>query len=610
MDADSFQQALDTLAPRGPDDAGIWVSGQISLGHRRLSILDLSPQAHQPMTDSSGRFTIVYNGEVYNFAELRSELVALGHSFRSRSDTEVVLLAYVQWGTDAFRLLNGIFAFAIHDRLEGSLVLVRDRLGVKPLYWHLASDGRLTFGSEIKALLALAHESRLIDPQSLHEFLYFGVAHGHRTMFQGIHRMDPGHWIRWQDGHITSQAYWRIENIPICQDDPVTACGRIVDLLRASVGRQLIADVPVGCFLSGGVDSTAIATFAAEHGAKPDAYTACFDHQLGTNEVALASATATRLGLRHEILTIRGGDIRSLVVGLVAIHDEPFSDAANIPLLLLCRALGGRTKVVLQGDGGDELFAGYRRYSMLARLPAWRRRALLRPLTRVMSSWSPWMARCDRLLAALGTNNAGSMMAQLLTTERLSEPPTRILSAAWRGRLQTTDPFSRYQEMAERFTDADPVQRMLKTDTAIILPDIFFEKVDRATMACGVEARVPFLDNALVEYALSLPSATKMPGGQPKGLLRKALAPHLDPNLLRQPKSGFGVPFSKWLRDGPLSSFAEEAIRDPAMIRRGIFDDASIAATFAAHRSGQRDHGFLLWKAMNFAIWADRYDVN
>lgn len=610
VDEDLFGRALATLAARGPDDAGTWSGGPVILGHRRLSILDLSPQGHQPMTDLGGRFTMVYNGEVYNFPDLRRELISLGNTFRSRSDTEVVLAAFSQWGTDAFRRLNGIFACAIHDNRDDSLILARDRMGVKPLYWHQAPDGRLIFSSEIKAILALLHEPRRVDPQSLHEFLYFGVAHGRRTMYQGIQRLEAGHWMRWQNGNHTDQAFWRIEDVSLCRDDPNAARERIVELLRAAVGRQLIADVPVGCFLSGGVDSTAIATFATEHGARPDAYTASFEHQLGTDEVALARATAKRLGLRHETLPIHSGDLHNLISELVAIHDEPFSDAANIPLLLLCRALGGRTKVILQGDGGDELFAGYRRYNLLSRLPSWKRRAMLRPLTRAVSRCSPWMARCDRLLAALGTDDAGAMMGQLLTVERLADPPTRILSLAWRERVQATDPFERHREMAGRFTDTDPVQRMLKTDVAIILPDIFLEKVDRATMASGVESRVPFLDNALVEYALSLPSVTKMPGGRPKGLLRQALAPYLDPTLLRQPKSGFGVPFSQWLRAGPLSAFAEESIRDPAMIRRGIFDDAFIASAFASHRSGRRDHGFLLWKAMNLAIWFDRYDVN
>ncbi|MCZ8132991.1 MAG: asparagine synthase (glutamine-hydrolyzing) [Steroidobacteraceae bacterium] len=592
-----------TLVHRGPDAGATFVGPGIALGHRRLSILDLSPAGAQPMRLASG-VTIAYNGEVYNFLDLRRELEMAGRVFRGHSDTEVILNAYDEWGLDGLRRLEGIFAFGLWDPRHERLVLMRDRLGVKPLF-HARSTHGLAFGSEIKAVLAAGGVDRAIDRQSFHEYLWFGNAFEDRTMYSAVRAVPPGHWLIAERGAVRVEAWWRIEDwlgppAVATYDEGVHAVRAAVD---AAVTRQLVADVPVGIFLSGGVDSSAIAATAARHAStRLSSYSVGFDFDRGVNELPTARGLAESLGFDHHELHVGGADLPDVIVALVRAHDEPFADAANLPLFLLARGLERAVKVVLQGDGGDEMFAGYRRYAVLRHARAWS--AWPAAATALLRRAGRRGERIARMAAAVGSREAAQRMALLLTVETTWDPPSALLSPEVRAGLEgETDPFLAYRACARRFAAHEPVQQMLLTDIHLQLPSQFLAKVDRATMAQGLEARVPLLDERVAQLAVGLPSAWKVSGTEKKRVLRDAMRDRVPARILDGPKTGFGVPYEHWLRTS-LHGFARDAILSPAFLQRFGFDAARVAAALDDHRSGRRERGFMLWKLLQLALWA------
>jgi asparagine synthase (glutamine-hydrolysing) len=604
---DAVARMSRTLAHRGPDADGTFIGHGVALAHRRLSIIDLSPTGAQPM--SLGATTVVYNGESYNFRKLRAELEALGRRFVGHSDTEVLLHAYAAWGLRGLTRLEGIFAFALWDAEHRRLVLMRDRLGIKPLFYAWDRD-RLAFGSEIKAVLAGAEVDRGLDEQALMEYLWYGNAYEDRTIYRGVRSLEPGHRLVVEDGRSRIEPWWRIEEwlarAPQLMDarEAADAVRRAVD---AAVARQLVSDVPVGIFLSGGVDSASIAASAAlSSGHRLASFSAGFDFEGGINELPKARRVARLLGLDHHELQVRGSKLEEVIPALVKCHDEPFADAANIPLYLLAQALGGAVKVVLQGDGGDEMFAGYRRYAIL------RNAALGRRWPRSLGYWLRAIpggvgARLARLGAAAGQPDPALRMALLLTVETLHDPPTAMLLAEPRRRLETnSDPFAAYRRCARRFDTADPVQQMLLTDVTLQLPSQFLAKVDRATMAHGVEARVPLLDEQVASLASAMPAMLKVRGTQKKIVLRDAMRGRLPGAILDGPKTGFGVPYEQWLR-GSLHGFARAAILDARFIERFGMDRMRLTAALAEHRSGRRERGFLLWKLLHLSLWSREY---
>jgi asparagine synthase (glutamine-hydrolysing) len=603
----AVERMMRTIAHRGPDGEGTFVGEGVALGHRRLSIIDLSPTGAQPM--SLGRTTVVYNGESYNFKQLRQELVAVGHAFRGHSDTEVLLHAYEAWGLDGLARLEGIFAFALWDAAQRRLVLMRDRLGIKPLFYSWR-EGRLAFGSEIKAVLAGVELTGGIDNQALAEYLWYGNAFEDRTIYECVRTLEPGHRLVVEDGHAKVQPWWRIEDW-LAQAPQLSDAGEAAVAVReavdTAVARQLVSDVPVGIFLSGGVDSSSIAASAAVVSERRLAsYAVGFDYEHGINELPKARRVAELLGLEHHELRVRGGALEEVILALVKSYDEPFADAANIPLYLLAQALGGAHKVVLQGDGGDEMFAGYRRYSILRNARFWRAwpRALPHLLRAVPGGMS---ARLARLGAAASEGDPGVRMALLLTVETLSDPPSAMLKPEARRRLESSsDPFAAYRSCAKRFVSADPVQQMLLTDITLQLPSQFLAKVDRATMAHGIEARVPLLDEKVASLAVGLPSILKVRGTQKKIVLRDAMRGRLPREVLDGPKTGFGVPYEEWLR-GSLYGFARAAILDSNFVERFCMDRTRLETALSEHRLRRRDRGFLLWKLLQLSLWSREY---
>lgn len=596
-----------TLVHRGPDGGGVFVAEGVALGHRRLSIIDLTAAAAQPMSSEFQEITVVYNGEIYNFQHLRRQLEASGRLFRSQSDTEVILGVYERWGMDGLRRLEGIFSLAIWDESLQRLVLMRDRLGVKPLFYARCARG-LIFGSEIKAILAATCVDTAIDDQALSEYLWYGNAFQERTIYGAIRAVPPGHWLIDSDGAQRTEPWWRIEDwiggVPQFKTlgDAATAVREAVD---AAVARQLVSDVPVGLFLSGGVDSSTIAAAAARAaGGRLSSYAVAFDYEGGINELAKARRVAALLGLDHHELTVTGAGSADVIMDLVRAHDEPFADAANIPLYLLARALGGQVKVVLQGDGGDEMFAGYRRYAILRNLAAWKAWPGFLTLP-VRSMFGELGERFARITDATGAQDPAMRMALLLTVDTLRNPATSLLEdRTQRVLAERTDPFLAYRESARRFAGFEPVQQMLLTDVTLQLPSQFLAKVDRATMAMGLEARVPLLDEGVAKLAVNLPSRYKVAGAEKKIVLREAMRARLPADILDGPKTGFGVPYQHWLRTS-LYEPARDAVLAPAFLTRFGFARDRVVRALEEHRSQRRDHGFKLWKAFQLALWAE-----
>jgi asparagine synthase (glutamine-hydrolysing) len=597
-----------TIKHRGPDDSGVQVLPHVGFGHTRLSIIDLTSAGHQPMQSEDGRYTLVYNGEVYNFQELRRELEAEGVAFQGRSDTEVVLRAFIRWKTDVFRRLSGMFALAVWDKDTQSLHLARDRFGIKPLYYWI-SDRCLVFGSEIKAVLASRRVTCDINWHAFHEYLYFGNALGANTMFQGIQRLLPGHYLVLDKSKVAANAYWAVTDITAVADEEQEAVGKVQTHLEHAVQSHLVSDVPVGVFLSGGIDSSAITAYASRHySGKISTFSVGYGNDPGVNELPKAREVAQQFGTDHHELRIEGKNVQDVIEKLVGCHDEPFGDAADIPLYMLCEELKGSIKVILQGDGGDEIFAGYRRYNVFAFERLWLSLSrFIRPFNALLLQNGKF-DRMMRFFQAMQEKDSALRMARILSPEMANRRPTRVFSSDFQHRMTETDPFARYRELNSRLNRLDPAQRMLYLDTMILLPDTYLEKVDKSTMAHNIEVRVPFLDTHLTEYLLSLKSNLKVRRGQKKWILRKALRGLIPDSILDGKKTGFGVPVAYWMRE-PLAAYLRSVLFDPVIRDAGIFDQKVLELCIREHVGGIRNHGSLLYKSLLFGLWYNRYMI-
>lgn len=607
-----FRDALARIRHRGPDGSGIYRDGNLWLGHARLSILDLSSAGSQPMKSPDDRFVISYNGEIYNFRELAADRHL--NDLRSSSDTEVVLRMFAAQGIGSLPCFNGMFAFAIYDKLRRKMWLVRDRLGIKPMYYRTDATG-FAFASEIKGIVALQRGRSICNSPALHEWLYYGNSLGGRTLYQGIQQLLPGHYLeldlnsfdhRVGEYHTFRPAPGKAWRTAI---DKHEAADRVRGLLEQAVRRQLVSDVPVGVFLSGGVDSSAITAFASRHyEGRLATYSVGFDFAGNVDELPKARRIAQHFGTEHHEIHVGGADVRSIIEKLVRHHDAPFADAANIPLYMMAERISSHTKVVLQGDGGDELFGGYRRYATLRYYRALR--LLAQPLQRLhrMTPKSPLYYRIQRYLHALTAPNLAMTMASLLTQEDRLSDPLAIFAPGLAGAARAADPFARFEEVQSWFADQDIGNQMSLTDICIELPDLFLEKVDRSTMAASLEVRVPFLDHDLVDYATSLPGGSKMPFGRKKWLLKRALNGVVPSVVLRAPKTGFTVPYGAWLQTS-LKSMFFDYLSTFARTRPGLLNIGHIETLFARTAGGQQNHSFMLWKILNFIIWTDQSDI-
>ena len=611
---DSLRKMGSLLNHRGPDHTGTYFDETIWLIHKRLSIVDLTSSGNQPMISNCGRYIIAYNGEVYNHLSIRNDLVSKGYKFTGTSDTETILYGFAEWGDELFIKLNGIFAICIYDKLKSELICVRDRFGVKPLYYFYDGNS-LIFASEIKAILSQKID-RIINYSSLHEFLYYGYTMGSMTMFRGIMKILPGQMIHscksGREIKLRHSFFWEHEQIlPELHDiDEDVAIKKTAYLLEESVKRQLMSDVPVGIFLSGGIDSTAIAAMAQRHsGERIKSYTAGFDYDEDRSELSAARRLSALYNTEHHEMMICGIDLADVIEKLVWQHDEPFSDAANIPLFLLTRELKGTCKVILQGDGGDELFGGYSRYKLMRRYTAYR--IALGYFQNIVDLFPKGRLRSsiERFGPILKDPNPGRLFGKLHTIESSNGDPTKYLTHRYRSMVRSSNPFYYFQEQARRLNDLDGfLQQLLWIDSLIILPYDYLEKVDKSTMANSVEVRVPFLDNDLATFALRLPGKLKLKAGRTKYILREALKGIIPNDVLNAPKRGFGVPYKNWIK-GPLSSFLQDHIASKYMRDLDLFDYDSINKVMLEHKKGHDRFGFTLWKLLNLAIWLEHYKV-
>jgi asparagine synthase (glutamine-hydrolysing) len=570
----------------------------------------LSDAANQPFFSDCGRYVMVYNGELYNFLEIKERLQKEGYQFKTKSDTEVILQSFKKDGARAFEFWNGMYAAAIWDRRERRLMLVRDRYGVKPLFYAITNRG-ITFGSEIKAILEDSTFERKICWKSFVEYLHYGTCLGQNSFYENVFQLLPGHFLVVENnGKITKESYFE-KTYSRSNDDFATATNKILCLLESSVKSQLVSDVPVGIFLSGGIDSSAITAMASRHcSGRLSTYSAGFDFDKGVNELPKAKTVSQAFGTDHHELHIKGKDVPSIIKDLVLHHDKPFADPANIPLYLLSRELDGNPKVILQGDGGDEFFAGYPRYGRLQNLNLWR---ALSPVVNISSAVFPKakiLSRAKRNISALTERDESTLMAKLMSQEPVNGDPMKLISGAAVLATQSYSPFHRYKELLQSNCNErmDLVDKMMWLDTQIILPDLYFEKVDRATMARSIEVRVPMIDNELTSYVSSLPSSYKVRHGKGKYVLKKALEGLLPYDILYGPKTGFSVPFQFWLRTS-LYDFAHSNILSEAFLSQGIFKKDSLTKILENHRNNTSDNAFLIYKLLNLSLWFKHFKI-
>lgn len=595
--------SVSSIRHRGPDNQGIYVDGNIGLGHARLSIIDLDSRSNQPFFSTDKQFAIVFNGEIYNFKEVRLELEKKGYFFQTSSDTEVILIAWLHWKNACVAKLKGMFAFCIADIKNAQFFLARDRIGIKPLYYY-QSEQTFVFASEIKALLKFGMAGKKVNFQALSEYMWYGNPLGANTFYSEIQELPPGYFATVSKKGFETEPYWKAQSYTadnkISENDAIE---RTRGLLEDAVKSHLIADVPVGVFLSGGIDSSAITAFAAKHfSGRIETFSAGFDFDKGVNELPKAALVARHFNTKHHELHISAQNITDTIEALVSCHDEPFADAANIPLYLLCKEIKSTVKVVLQGDGGDEVFGGYKRYKALQNIGLWKAANVL--LSMVPSNNRSSYLRLRRFALAVSQTSDWKKIALLLTVETEKSSPLRVLNQDLRQKLSACNPFERYKKVMGSNSNDDLVQRLFYTDMRVILPDTFLEKVDKSTMAHGVEVRVPFLDTDLVEYALTVPSKIKVKKGAAKYLLKKALRGVVPDFILDAPKTGFGVPYSYWL-SGPLYDYACNYLSG-----NPLFDRKVLGPILTHHKQGKGHNGFLIWKLLNLSIWVKKNAVS
>jgi asparagine synthase (glutamine-hydrolysing) len=622
-----LQGMTDAIRHRGPDADGHWwdEAAGIFLGHRRLSIIDLSPAGAQPMVSASGRYVISFNGEIYNFQDLRAELESAGARFRGHSDTEVLLAAFEQWGVlGGIQKCAGMFAFALWDRRDRALVLGRDRIGEKPLYFGW-SRGSLLFASELKALRQHPDWRGEIDRGAIASYLRHNYIPAPFSIYAGVRKVMPGTVaVIEADGRVREQRYWSMAeaaergSAPGRQLDERTAADELEALLRRTVRQQMVSDVPLGAFLSGGVDSSLVVALMQAESSRPvRTFTIKFD-EARYDESAHAQAVAEHLGTDHTALTVTSADALAVIPSLPHIYDEPFSDPSQIPTYLVSRLAREHVTVSLSGDGGDEFFAGYPRYALTLQLWA-------------KLQWSPYVLRalCARALQAVPVGGWDALfrsapesirvrpfaggdrihkLAAILTHGSLEATYRRFVTH-WPDpgavALGATEAPTSLTEESEWPALTEPLHRLMYHDSVSYLPDDIFVKVDRAAMAASLETRAPLVDHRVVEFAWRIPTALNYEDGRGKLLLRRVLDRFVPREIIERPKMGFGVPIGEWLR-GPLHDWADALLDANRLRREGFFDAAAISEKWREHCQGRRHWHYLLWDVLMFQAWLEQ----
>ena len=595
------------LRHRGPDDHGVYVNGHVGLAHQRLSILDLSRAGHQPMSNEDGSVWIVFNGEIYNFQELRDSLPS-SHRLRSRSDTEVIIHLYEEHGVQCLSMLRGMFAFAIWDQRRQRLVLARDRLGKKPLF-YTADERGLAFASELKALL-VDRTCPDIDPVALHHYLTFQYVPAPRTIFLGIRKLPPGHLLVYEGGKVSESAYWSLDydrKAPIRSE--AECLEEFRTLLEESVRLRLVSDVPLGAFLSGGVDSSSVVAVMSRLMNEPVKTFSIGFKEEPYNELPYAGEVARLFGTDHHEFIVEPKALEILPT-LVRIYDEPFADSSAIPTYYVSQLSRQYVTVVLNGDGGDELLGGYPRYRFTAldhAIPRYLSTSSRESLRRAFDSWLPnargvrrLREKAERLLAPVSRTYL-SRICYFSPAEK-----DELYTADFSGTMRGHDSYDLLTGWFEEAKATELLDQLLSVDTRSYLPDDLLVKVDRATMAHALEARSPLLDHRLMEFSASLPVSMKVRNGQTKYLLKAAMRGTLPDHILDRPKQGFGVPIDRWFRED-CREFLREVLLSPRCVQRGYFRPEVVRRMIDDHQHGKEDYAYRLYALLMLELWHREY---
>ncbi len=608
---ETLRRMNEAIIHRGPDEDGFYLNGGVGLAMRRLAIIDLAG-GQQPIFNSDRTKTIVFNGEIYNFQELRRELKEQGHQFYTHSDTEVIIHLYERDGVDCVRHLRGMFAFAIWDETAKTLFIARDRLGKKPLLYSHQNNGDLIFGSEFRALLAHESVSRAIDLEAIHHYLSFLCVPAPLTAFQQIRKLEPAHWLLWKNGEIKTERYWLPDFSRKIKISPVEAEEETLRVLGEAVKLRLISEVPLGAFLSGGVDSSAVVALMAEQSTQPvKTFSIGFEEQ-DFSELKYARIVANHVGAEHHEFIVRPDALEVLPL-LVEHYGEPYADSSAIPTYYVARETRRHVTVALNGDGGDESFAGYERYAAMRfaeryrKLPSLLRESVIekaleliptselkrsraRDLKRFVraASLSP-VERYFRWSSAFSTDFKAELYSEEFKRQTAAFETSRILG----------DWFARGDRLGI-------VDKTMFTDQQTYLPNDLLTKVDIASMAVSLEARSPFLDHKVIEFAASLPEELKLRSTETKSLLKKAASRLVPRSVLYRRKMGFGVPIGKWMR-GAMRPFVNETLLSAKSLNRGYFNPSTVKKIVGQHTSGQKDHNQQLWTLLMLELWFQHF---
>jgi asparagine synthase (glutamine-hydrolysing) len=602
----------DSMVHRGPDDAGLFIDGRVGLGHRRLSIVDLGG-GHQPMTNEDETVWIAYNGEVYNHRSLRASLEERGHIYRSESDTETIIHLYEEEGPRAVEKLRGMFAFAIWDSARRRLVLARDRLGIKPLYYTVSDDGVICFASEIKALIEARAVRPELDYEALPDYAANRYTSGEQTLFRGVKRLLPGHILIWRDGHIEIERYWDASFVkPIEPTSENEYVERFSELFDEAVRLRLMADVPLGMFLSGGIDSSAIAAAMSTMVAEPIKTFSVAFAEREANELEYARMVSRRYGTDHHEVVVTPGQFFDALPGLVYQEDEPIAHPSSVPLYFVSDLAAAYVKVVLTGEGSDELLAGYGKYSRTlynmalgriyrlgapGRLRGWIKRSVeaLDPASRASRKLARTFLCLDPEIESVYFDNYS-----VFSRAR----QRRLFTDEARDRMQSSDPYRAALDHISSSDAEELLDRLLAADLKTYLHELLM-KQDQMSMAASIESRVPFLDHVLVEFAAALPVRMKLRGLQTKYILRRAMRSRLPGEILARKKMGFPVPVGRWLR-GEFKWVVEEYVLSARARSRAVFNHEYVRELAARHAAGE-EHTERLWALINFEIWQRRF---
>jgi asparagine synthase (glutamine-hydrolysing) len=589
---------------RGPDDEGLLVEDGVGIGMRRLSIIDLST-GHQPIHNEDRTVWIVFNGEIYNYRELRATLEAAGHRFYTNTDTETIVHAYEQWGKAAIGRLRGMFGLAIWNRRDRSLLVARDRIGIKPMYYAEAA-GRLYFGSELKAILCAPELPRELDAAALDHYLSFLYTPREGSIFRAIRKLPPGHLLEWRDGTASVERYWEIPAAESFAGTEADAKAQLHDVLLDAVRSHLVSDVPLGAFLSGGIDSSVVVGLMARaSGGRVKTFSIGFDEP-AFDELEHARRVARHFGTDHHEFVVKP-DALAILDALVSHFDEPFADSSAIPTWYVSEMARRHVTVVLSGDGGDELFGGYDRYVPHPRVLAFDRYSprALRRVAAIAARALPHGARGKNFLRHVARDEQGRYLDSIRFFGSDEKPA--LLAADVRRELTGADPELQLARHFARFSHLPWPSQMMRFDAETYLPEDVLTKVDRMSMAHSIESRVPLLDNEVIRFASSLPASLKIKNGRRKHILKEVAATLLPQEIVDRRKQGFGVPIGVWFRKGGLRELFADTLLSPRTMQRGYFQPAFVRQLVNEHLAGTRDHTLRLWQLVVFERWHRLY---